>query len=378
MKSVFTLLSLLLFILYGCNKPIVEPAHYSIRIELKNDTVSPLVLVTEKGVNRFAVDTIHYKEGFYQIEGSSDSLVRVFSPRYGFELYVQNHNQIKVTLDSAYYLSIKITHDTINSSLITFDSINHSLIHYISDSLLIKQSEKQSNDTLHRLKVNSVTNILKDSVKAFGLKNNHGLPYAILLYKMEHLMGDTLFVQDQLKTINSMVNLNLLIDKQKAQKRSTDAIYFVGNKIPYCSFETDDNKRFNFNETLHSYAVITFWATWDTTSLNRVKELEAISKRLNNRRIEFINISLDTQDSIWKSQVKTHKLHGKNFRLKGGFADEIAERLFVDRLPYNIITDTLVKVVETELSGKELSEYLNTHVPENKKKKELKTTRTKP
>ncbi len=142
-------------------------------------------------------------------------------------------------------------------------------------------------------------------------------------------------------------------DRVKAMKENMDLIK-LNTKIPYGLFVDKDGKSFSSLEDNKKGKLFTFWATWDSTSMERVKALKEIEKKTKGRAIEFINVSIDINDSIWQEVIDENKFVGRQARITRGLADDYAKRMGVNNLPYNIFTNDARTVIATDVYGDSL------------------------
>lgn len=157
---------------------------------------------------------------------------------------------------------------------------------------------------------------------------------------------------------DSLAQYPSIIREQIETYRANDKKMEIGKRITYILMKDNIGENVSSLESKGNFRVISFWATWDTLSVKQMKEVVAISKKLDKRPLSFINVSVDANDSIWRKAIKDLKLPGRNIRLKEGFADETAKKLGILTLPGNIILDNQSMIVEKNIFGKELEEYL--------------------
>lgn len=170
--------------------------------------------------------------------------------------------------------------------------------------------------------------------------------------------------------VDSLQKLPAIIRSQVEEYREENRKAAIGEKIPYILFKDIDGKNFSSMESNGACRLITFWATWDSASVQQVKELASMARKMDKKAIQFITISLDANDSIWKKEVKALKIPGRNVRLKEGFVDRQARLLGVHTLPQNMVLNTESKVVLKNNFGKELQDALDKEIELLKNKKQ--------
>ncbi|MEG2946840.1 MAG: thioredoxin-like domain-containing protein [Bacteroidales bacterium] len=189
------------------------------------------------------------------------------------------------------------------------------------------------------------------------------------------IAGDSLQVSGKLKPFSlwsiqnyllnphdSLRNYPPLIRNEIETYRANQSKDAIGKRIPYVLFKDIKDKNISTLEAKGQYRLITFWATWDSLSVNRVKALPEIARKMDRKGLEFINVSLDANDSIWREQVKKLNLPGYNIRLQEGFADTKAQTLGVRTVPENRILTPESIVIEKNIFGNELQQYLEKEI----------------
>lgn len=238
---------------------------------------------------------------------------------------------------------------------------------FVQDTVAVKQNHFElryptSADSL--VKVNLLSG---DKVYSVYMAGNDTLQIKIA--------GDSLRVNGKLKPFSLWSIQNYLLNPHDSlgyyppliraeietyrANQSKDAI---GKRIPYVLFKDMKDRNISTLEAKGQYRLITFWATWDSLSVTRVKGLPEIARKMEQKGLEFITISLDANDSIWRAQVKKLNLPGYNIRLQEGFADTKAVTLGVRTIPENRILNPESLVIEKNIFGKELQQYLEKEI----------------
>ncbi len=167
------------------------------------------------------------------------------------------------------------------------------------------------------------------------------------------------YAECSIEDINALPNDSIsklptvIRDRVKAMRENRDMIK-LKTKIPYGLFVDKDGKSFSSLEDNEKAKLISFWASWDSTSIKRIKDLKEIEKKTKGRAIEFINVSIDTNDSIWQEVIKENKFVGREGRITKGLADDYAKRMGINTLPYNIFTNDNRVVIATDVYGDSL------------------------
>ena len=186
----------------------------------------------------------------------------------------------------------------------------------------------------------SITAIINDSTIVV---TDLSLPYAKL-----GILDFDILAKDSLAKFPTVIR-----DRVEAMRKNRDRVKHK-IKIPYSLFVDKEGKSFSTLEDNKKAKLISFWASWDSTSMERIKDLKEIEKKTKGRAIEFINVSIDTNDSIWQEVIKDNKFVGREGRITRGLADDYAKRMGINTLPHNILTNDKRTVIATDVYGDSL------------------------
>ena len=145
----------------------------------------------------------------------------------------------------------------------------------------------------------------------------------------------------------------------------------VGSKISLFSLrnQAGSTKNFNIFENNEYYSLISVWASWDSLSCEKMKDVVKLSKKFKDKPLRFVNISMDTNDSIWNEKIKELGLPDKNFILQRGFNSDVCNKIGIRTIPYNIVLNNKLIIEAKNIYGKELTELLDKKVPKQFPKK---------
>ena len=100
-----------------------------------------------------------------------------------------------------------------------------------------------------------------------------------------------------------------------------------------------------------------------------MKDVVKLSKKFKDKPLRFVNISMDTNDSIWNEKIKELGLPDKNFILQRGFNSDVCNKIGIRTIPYNIVLNNKLIIEAKNIYGKELTELLDKKVPKQFPKK---------
>ncbi|MDO5570211.1 MAG: TlpA disulfide reductase family protein [Bacteroidales bacterium] len=366
MQKIFALIFFTLIFTSACkrnNLIAVEKSPYYLNGEII-DTVKIdklLAFIISDSCN-FHIDTIDVVDGKFLLKDYSDTLNQInlyYKENKYLPIYLQKTDSsiVKIYADKD---SCHFENDTVNSAFYDFMYANRNSINKIT-------GETEFSDSL-KIKV-------KQTISNFISNNIDNIASTLILKEFLVQSYDSLYVKKEIESIKKIAKPGLLLSQINTFNKIASTPQF-DRRIPTLSVVDTAKVRFNINDLSDSYSVITFWASWDSVSVSRVKELNKLSKDFKNKALSFVSISLDTNDSIWQENVAKFKIPGRNYRLRLGFADDNAVRYGVRSLPTNYIADKRIYLIKENIFGSELSTYLKKVVED--KKKENKANKPKP
>lgn len=120
------------------------------------------------------------------------------------------------------------------------------------------------------------------------------------------------------------------------------------------------------------YFIITFWASWDSASIDRMRMLRDIKALKDTACIALLNISLDHDTAAWKRRVEADSIPGDNICDTKMWNNSIAEQFVIDKLPFSILVNPYQRVDKFGITNKfieESSDSLVDKVKDNRKKR---------
>lgn len=92
----------------------------------------------------------------------------------------------------------------------------------------------------------------------------------------------------------------------------------------------------DFKQFKGSYVYIDLWASWCGPCCKEIPHLQLIEKELNNEKVRFVSISIDTNINSWKNKMKELNMHGTQLINQD---NKLAEALNVKGVPFFLIYD---------------------------------------
>lgn len=254
--------------------------------------------------------------------------------------------------------------------------------YFLSDTLsksgyTIKGGDIQS---LHDSIV-AVIDSIDDTTKALGVIDNFikAHPYSdVNIHIITHYLAHVKEPKSSLikERINSLGGT--LQDNERIQEitRMTDSKQ--GNVI-YRSFPdfnitlADSSKRTN-SDYRDKHLVVTFWASWDSASVKRLKEFRKLKVLKDTAHFALLNISFDYDTAAWRRTLAIDSIPGDNYCDTKAWDNEIAKNYTINELPYSIHVNPYQRTnkfgIDEQFIQENMDSLINKLKDEIKKRKE--------
>ena len=156
--------------------------------------------------------------------------------------------------------------------------------------------------------------------------------------------------------------------EEMQQKRSISNVLY--SSVPVFDYtEMDDTTKLNNKRYREKYWVINFWASWDTISLNHMREMSRVSKKFAPEDFTMLNISLDHDTAAWRKAVMADSITGDNVCDRKMWNNTLVKRYDVDRLPYSVLVDPQLSNCRYNVKAEKFESQLDSIINEHKEKK---------
>jgi thiol-disulfide isomerase/thioredoxin len=108
--------------------------------------------------------------------------------------------------------------------------------------------------------------------------------------------------------------------------------------VPDFRFKTLDGKSISMQELSGKVVLIDFWATWCGPCKNALPHLREIAQKFQGQPLVVLSISLDEDETTWKSFVAGNAMTWAQYR-DGGFDGPIATQFGVKAIPTTFTVD---------------------------------------
>ena len=153
------------------------------------------------------------------------------------------------------------------------------------------------------------------------------------------------------------------MEERLKEKEANDMrLKMVGELYTDFELQTPEGKTKKISDYIgkSDYLYIEFWASWCGPCIADMPYLKEIYEKYKDKGLNIIGISLDTRKTEWQRGLERIDVPWDNLSdLKGMHSSELAEAYAVEHLPYALLLDRTGKVVEVNLRGIVLEQYLN-------------------
>ena len=148
--------------------------------------------------------------------------------------------------------------------------------------------------------------------------------------------------------------------------------------FPSFNYTTIDGKKVNMGTYSGRYLLINMWATWDSASHEQIKRLRDIRQKVRSENFAILNISLDSDTTVWSSAISNDSIIGDNVLDIKGMSSEILESFNITSLPYSVIVTPYKRIADYDIAldsitAAKLDSLTHRHDTRNAKKDKKKT-----
>lgn len=163
-----------------------------------------------------------------------------------------------------------------------------------------------------------------------------------------------------------------LVDK----KRSLATVIY--SSVPVFNFVAiDDSTKISNARYREKFLVLNFWASWDSLSCERVKQMSSLYGRFKADDLMMLNVSLDHDTAQWRQKVLADSILGDNVCDLKMWDNILVKRYDVNSLPYSVLVNPQLLNISYDTNPEKLDASLDSIMGVYKKNKETSDKRRK-
>ena len=137
--------------------------------------------------------------------------------------------------------------------------------------------------------------------------------------------------------------------------------------MPYIDFTQKDvdGNDFKMSSLIGSAKIIVldFWASWCPDCRKENPNLVKIYNEFKDKGLDIVSISLDTDEVAWKKAIADDNLTWKNHVSDlQGWRNAVAEQYTIAFIPQNLILDSNGIILEKNLSGDKMKDFISSYL----------------
>lgn len=159
--------------------------------------------------------------------------------------------------------------------------------------------------------------------------------------------------------------------KTKVSKKNSNIVH---KAFPEFNLKTAEGKEVTRNDYMGKYTIITFWASWDSLSINHLKALSKIAGNNSEEEFALLNISLDHDTAAWRRCIERDTIAGDNICDAQLWDNSVVKEFNIEKLPFSIQMNPYMRIDKFALIANEelaanIDSLIDKHA-DNEKRKE--------
>jgi peroxiredoxin len=272
-------------------------------------------------------------------------------------LFVEN-GSFKVAITGNHSDSLTISGSQSNDDMMAF---NKKLAKYddaISE-LMVRYRETKDQDAINELEkeYDGLDDTKSNFIKEFIRSNSASYisPYLITRYMTFGTEAEELTAALNMLdvSVSNSIYINEIKDRIKDLEKTKK-----GNKIQAFSLPDADGKEISIKDFEGKYVLIDFWASWCGPCRRENPNVVAAYEKYNDKNFTILGVSLDNNKEKWLAAIEKDGLTWSHISDLKGWDNAVAKDFGVRGIPFSILIDPNGVVLEKNLRGEALQEFL--------------------
>lgn len=141
-------------------------------------------------------------------------------------------------------------------------------------------------------------------------------------------------------------------------ERTSEQGTATGNKAPEFLAPDPNGRQVALYESLGTYTILHFWASWNKADQQENANLGEIYKLYRSKGLNIIGVSLDKEMQSWKNAISNQGLSWPQVSSLKLWNEPVAKLYGVKSIPTIYILDKEGKIIKQEIRGYELKKYV--------------------
>lgn len=189
-------------------------------------------------------------------------------------------------------------------------------------------------------------------------KENIGTSIALFGTVLRWTGDDQVTKLDELVNAFAIEHPDLHMTKVMQAKVDRYRAVAIGAKAPPIELPDQNGQAISLYNSLGTYTLIDFWASWCSPCLLQVPDLKQAQADFGGDGFQIFSISADTKGDKWRAAIEEYDLDWPNVSDLKGWESEAANAYNATYLPYNLLIDSEGTIIAKNLHSKELQTTL--------------------
>ena len=165
-----------------------------------------------------------------------------------------------------------------------------------------------------------------------------------------------------------LMDNDYVIDYKEHSEENRIKTNVLYTSMPAFNFTSLDGRKITNATYKEKFLVLSFWASWDSLSLEHLKNITAIDTLYKKEEVTFLNISLDCDTAAWSAVVRKDSIPGDNICDGKMWNNPLVKRYDISRIPYTVIVNPQLLNIHYNISPSKIEHTMDSLVKDNKEK----------